>query len=69
MNHLDKVYHVTMSVQQMAVLLCFNDRDSVKVLEIKEGTKLDQDVLTKILRSLIEAGLLKSAVKVLWQYK
>ncbi len=60
MTYLDKPYQVTMSVQQMAVLLCFNEQDMVTVVDLQTETQLTTDVLVKVLRSLVDASILKN---------
>ncbi len=64
MNYLDKVYQVTMSVQQMAVVLTFNDQDECSIADLNVSTRLTTDALGKILRSLFDSGILKSSDKV-----
>ncbi|CAH1713143.1 cullin-2 isoform X2 [Aphis gossypii] len=58
LNYLQKVYMVTMQTFQMAILLLFEDRDSIKYTEIHEMLQLNNDQFQKHINSLIECKLL-----------
>lgn len=49
---------VTMQTFQMAILLLFEDRDSIKYTEIHEMLQLNNDQFQKHINSLIECKLL-----------
>ena len=49
-----------MGTFQMAVLLCFNERDQLKVKDIQEQTHLSGKELIKQIQSLIESKLLST---------
>jgi len=49
---------VTMQTFQMAILLLFEDRDTIKYTEIHEMLQLNHDQFQKHINSLIECKLL-----------
>jgi len=49
---------VTMQTFQMAILLLFEDRDTIKYTEIHEMLQLNNDQFQKHINSLIECKLL-----------
>ncbi|KAF9977996.1 hypothetical protein BGZ73_004121 [Actinomortierella ambigua] len=54
----DKRYELSMSLYQYAVLNLFNDGDGFVLAEIREATKLPEGELKKVVKSLVDAGLL-----------
>ncbi|KAG0243480.1 hypothetical protein BGW41_002020 [Actinomortierella wolfii] len=54
----DKRYELSMSLYQFAVLNMFNDNDEFVLAEIRDATKLPDGELKKVVRSLVDAGLL-----------
>jgi cullin 2 len=50
-----------MGTYQMAILLCFNERDQLKVKDIQEQTQLSGKELIKQIQSLIESKLVSTA--------
>jgi cullin 2 len=50
-----------MGTYQMAILLCFNERDQLKVKDIQEQTQLSGKELIKQIQSLIESKLVSAA--------
>ncbi len=61
LTYLKKAYFVTMGTYQMAILLCFNERDQLKVKDIQEQTQLSGKELIKQIQSLIESKLVSAA--------
>ncbi|KAF9918224.1 hypothetical protein FBU30_000313 [Linnemannia zychae] len=57
-NYLDKRYELSLSLYQFAVLAVFNAGDSFTVAEIQEQIKLVESELIRVIKSLVEAGLL-----------
>ena len=60
LTYLKKAYFVTMGNYQMAILLCFNERDQLKVKDIQEQTQLAGKELIKQIQSLIESKLVSA---------
>ncbi|EFO28164.1 hypothetical protein LOAG_00325 [Loa loa] len=56
--YLDKVYQVTMSAHQLAILLCFETRDSVTLSYIEKATGLSDELLSRNARALVDSGIL-----------
>uniref|UniRef100_A0A158PBD2 Cullin-2 n=1 Tax=Angiostrongylus cantonensis TaxID=6313 RepID=A0A158PBD2_ANGCA len=59
LTYLDKPYLVFMSVYQMAILLCFQERDSIILSDISAATGITGDTLLRNVRSIIDATYLK----------
>lgn len=64
MHYLDKVYQVTMSAHQLAILLCFETKDSVTLSYIEKATGLSDELLSRNARALVDSGILIMAKKV-----
>lgn len=64
LNYLDKVYLVTMTTHQLAILLCFETKDSVTMDYIEKATGLSGELLTRNVRALVDANLLLMSEKV-----
>jgi hypothetical protein len=58
---LDKAYQVTMSVQQLAVLLCFATQNTATIADLESETQLSGDTLFKVLRTVVDTGILVCA--------
>jgi len=58
LDYLPKVYIVTMQTFQMAIMLLFEDRDTINYTEIHEILQLTNDQFQKHINSLIECKLL-----------
>lgn len=58
LNYLDKAYQVTMSVQQLAVLLCFATQTVTTIADLETETQLSGDTLLKVLRTVVDTGIL-----------
>ncbi|KAF9333405.1 Cullin-2 [Podila minutissima] len=57
-NFLDKRYELSLSLYQFAVLAVFNAGDSFTLHEIRNQIKLAEFELIRVVKSLVEAGLL-----------
>ncbi|VDM73838.1 unnamed protein product, partial [Strongylus vulgaris] len=62
-TYLDKPYLVSMSVHQMSVILCFQDRDTVPVSDVAVVTGLTGDALIRNVRSILDANILTTTSK------
>ncbi len=51
-------YSITMGTFQMAILLCFNNSNSLTIKDIQENIQLPEKELIKQIQSLIESKLL-----------
>ncbi|XP_050536894.1 cullin-2 [Daktulosphaira vitifoliae] len=58
LNYLQKVYMVTMQTFQMAIMLLFENHNSLKYSEIQELLQLSNDQFQKHINSLVECKLL-----------
>lgn len=58
LNYLKKSYIVTMGSFQMAILLMFNDSETVSYKEISRHTQLSEKEMPKQIQSLVDAKLL-----------
>lgn len=58
LNYLSKVYLITMQTFQMAIMLNYEDHDSLKNSEVQELLQLSNDQFQKHINSLIECKLL-----------
>uniref|UniRef100_A0A915Q330 Cullin family profile domain-containing protein n=1 Tax=Setaria digitata TaxID=48799 RepID=A0A915Q330_9BILA len=58
LHYLDKAYQVTMSAHQLAILLCFETKDSVPLRCIEKETGLSDDLLSRNARALVDSGIL-----------
>ena len=59
LNYLKKPYIITMQTFQMAMLLMFENTDSLTCRELMEATKLNAEHFQKYIQSLIECKLLQ----------
>lgn len=57
-SYADRSYFVTMGTYQMAILLAFNDDNTLKLNEIQEATKLPMREIEKQIALLIENKIL-----------
>ncbi|XP_074658807.1 cullin-2-like [Tubulanus polymorphus] len=58
MNHLKKPYFVTMGTFHMAILLLFNNADSLSNSDIRKHTSLPEKELAKQLQALVETKII-----------
>ncbi|XP_072027035.1 cullin-2-like [Amphiura filiformis] len=59
MNYLKKPYIVTVTTFQMAILLLFNNQESMAYGEVRENTQLNEKELNKTVQSLVDVKLLE----------
>lgn len=57
-----RVYHVTATTHQCALLLCFEAADAAPARELRDSLQLSGEAWPRHLRPLIEAGLLTAQV-------
>ncbi|VDK85324.1 unnamed protein product [Cylicostephanus goldi] len=62
-TYLDKPYLVSMSVHQMSVILCFQDRDTIPISDLSVVTGLTGDALIRNVRSILDANILTTTSK------
>lgn len=60
LGYLKKPYIITMQTFQMAIMLLFEDTDTMTCNEVEQALKLSQDVILKHIASLIDCKLLAS---------
>lgn len=58
LNYLKRQYSITMGTFQMAILLCFNNSNSLTIKDIQENIQLPEKELIKQIQSLLESKLL-----------
>ena len=58
MNHLNQKYILMTSSYQMAVLLQYNNNDTLSLDELATCTAISKDVLTQVLATLVKANIL-----------
>ncbi|VDM96100.1 unnamed protein product [Thelazia callipaeda] len=58
LHYLDKIYQVTMSAHQLAILLCFEMNDSVQLGYLERATGLSGELLSRNIRALVDSGIL-----------
>ncbi|VDN17884.1 unnamed protein product [Gongylonema pulchrum] len=63
LNYLDKAYQVTMSVHQLAILLCFENENSLKMDYLEKATGLSGELLFRNIRALADSNILSTADK------
>lgn len=57
-----------MSVHQLAILLCFETRDSLSLTYVERATGLSDELLNRNIRALVDSGILIMAKKVFFCY-
>ncbi|KAK6740035.1 hypothetical protein RB195_008480 [Necator americanus] len=63
LTYLDKPYLISMSVHQMSVILCFQDKDTISVSDISVATGICGDTLIRNVRSILDANILTTTSK------
>lgn len=58
MNYLTKPYVAMVTTYQMAVLLAFNNSQTVTYKELQDGTQMNEKELQKTIRSLLDVKML-----------
>lgn len=79
MNYLTKPYVAMVTTYQMAVLLAFNNSQTVTYKELQDGTQMNEKELQKTIKSLLDVKMLShdlqkvvvatSALRLLWQLR
>ncbi|RKP26253.1 Cullin family-domain-containing protein [Syncephalis pseudoplumigaleata] len=60
MHHAKRRYELSMTLYQLAVLLCFNRQSQCSLSEIRQQTGLVAGDLTRTAKSLVDCGILRS---------
>lgn len=58
MNYLSKPYVAMVTTYQMAVLLAFNNSQTVSYKELQDGTQMNEKELQKTIKSLLDVKML-----------
>lgn len=58
MNYLTKPYVAMVTTYQMAVLLAFNNSQTVTYKELQDGTQMNEKELQKTIKSLLDVKML-----------
>lgn len=58
MNYLTKPYVAMVTTYQMAVLLAFNNSETVTYKELQDGTQMNEKELQKTIKSLLDVKML-----------
>lgn len=58
MNYLGKPYVAMVTTYQMAVLLAFNNSETVSYKELQDSTQMNEKELTKTIKSLLDVKML-----------
>lgn len=58
MNYLSKPYVAMVTTYQMAVLLAFNNSQTVTYKELQDGTQMNEKELQKTIKSLLDVKML-----------
>jgi len=62
-KYLKNRYCFTVSMYQLAILMLFNQKDSYRVSELVEQTKLKSDLVSQLLQIFLKARILKTDAK------
>lgn len=58
MNYLGKPYVAMVTTYQMAVLLAFNNSETVSYKELQDSTQMNEKELTKTIKSLLDVKMI-----------
>lgn len=58
MNYLCKPYVAMVTTYQMAVLLAFNNSETVSYRELQDSTQMNEKELTKTIKSLLDVKMI-----------
>lgn len=58
MNYLCKPYVAMVTTYQMAVLLAFNNSETVSYKELQDSTQMNEKELTKTIKSLLDVKMI-----------
>ena len=62
LTYLDKPYVITMGVSHLAVLLLFNDCDTLNFRKVQDATNLPEKALVKVFKALVKEKLLTGPI-------
>ena len=66
MNYLSKPYVAMVTTYQMAVLLAFNNSQTVSYKELQDGTQMNEKELQKTIKSLLDVKMLNHDSQKVW---
>lgn len=69
MNYLSKPYVAMVTTYQMAVLLAFNNSQTVTYKELQDGTQMNEKELQKTIKSLLDVKMLNHDSEKVWNLK
>lgn len=69
MNYLSKPYVAMVTTYQMAVLLAFNNSQTVTYKELQDGTQMNEKELQKTIKSLLDVKMLNHDSEKVWDLK
>lgn len=68
MNYLSKPYVAMVTTYQMAVLLAFNNSQTVTYKELQDGTQMNEKELQKTIKSLLDVKMLNHDSQKVWAH-
>ena len=66
MNYLGKPYVAMVTTYQMAVLLAFNNSETVSYKELQDSTQMNEKELTKTLKSVLDVKMINHDSEKVW---
>lgn len=66
MNYLGKPYVAMVTTYQMAVLLAFNNSETVSYKELQDSTQMNEKELTKTIKSLLDVKMINHDSEKVW---
>ena len=66
MNYLCKPYVAMVTTYQMAVLLAFNNSETVSYKELQDSTQMNEKELTKTIKSLLDVKMINHDSEKVW---
>lgn len=69
MNYLSKPYVAMVTTYQMAVLLAFNNSQTVTYKELQDGTQMNEKELQKTIKSLLDVKMVNHDSEKVWLFK
>ena len=66
MNYLGKPYVALVTTYQMAVLLAFNNSETVSYKELQDSTQMNEKELTKTIKSLLDVKMINHDSEKVW---
>lgn len=68
MNYLSKPYVAMVTTYQMAVLLAFNNSQTVTYKELQDSTQMNEKELQKTIKSLLDVKMLNHDSQKVWGF-